>query len=363
MIHVKTPTLKKTHNINKNTNNLAKFQKKLQLIENLFKYQNKYKNTNTDHKCTICNIKIHLINYRIPKYKWDSGLYHMCYYHNYTPNTSFIEAIINYNIQINTKIKKLICFNKTTYIISELKYVKLSKNKLMILDALMEHGGYKKKYHLAENNKTKFIHSEHFGLLDFDDTNTLDKIIISARTDRIDPYDNTIYLPNNIPETFKYEYMFHTHPPTPRPGGRANIGIIYELPSISDILHFITFFNKGKTHGSIIIAAEGLYNIRASDFAINEILIDKKDFLKKISKIINTIQNDAIKLYGTKFTKLKFYSEIAQNKNFISKYNNELIQYNIYIDYYPRILDSNNKWIIDDVYFPIFIMEKKLDNI
>ena len=40
-----------------------------------------------------------------------------------------------------------------------------------------------------------------------------------------------------------YQYLFHTHPPTPKPGGRAGEGIVYEFPSIGDILHFIDHFN------------------------------------------------------------------------------------------------------------------------
>ena len=69
-------------------------------------------------------------------------------------------------------------------------------------------------------------------------------------------------MPNNVEDMFNYEYIFHTHPPTPRPGGRVNVGIVYELPSIGDVLHFIDHFNDGKISGSIVITSEGIYNIR-----------------------------------------------------------------------------------------------------
>ena len=59
--------------------------------------------------------------------------------------------------------------------------------------------------------------------------------------------------------------MFHTHPPTPFPGSRVVDGILYEFPSISDIYHFADHFNAGETQGSLIIAPEGMYIIRAQD--------------------------------------------------------------------------------------------------
>ena len=69
------------------------------------------------------------------------------------------------------------------------------------------------------------------------------------------------------------------------------------------------------------------------------------------------VQNKAIKKYGTKFTPHKFYSNIAQNKTYIDILNNVLKKYQLYIDYYPRILDKKKKWIIDTIYLPIYITE------
>ena len=60
-----------------------------------------------------------------------------------------------------------------------------------------------------------------------------------GNTNRVDKGDSEIYMPNNVDDMYNYEYMFHTHPPTPKPGGRADVGIMYELPSIGDLLHFI----------------------------------------------------------------------------------------------------------------------------
>jgi hypothetical protein len=138
------------------------------------------------------------------------------------------------------------------------RLIKISKNQLRILDALMIDGGYDKKY-FDKKNKLRF--SEHAGLLDFSN-NGLDKIVVSGKTERVDRDDHSILLPANMIEAYDYEYIFHTHPPTPRPGGRANVGVLYEFPSISDIFHFMDHYNNGVVQGSIIIAPEGIYIIR-----------------------------------------------------------------------------------------------------
>jgi hypothetical protein len=193
---------------------------------------------------------------------------------------------------------------------NNIKYVKLDKNQIMIIDALMYHGGYTKKYY--DKTKKDFKYSEHAGLLDFNGK-YLDKIIVSGNTDRTDAGDNDIYLPNNMADAIEYEYLFHTHPPTPKPGGRSSDGILYEFPSIGDILHFIDHFNDGKTIGSLVITPEGMYNIRKLSINTNKIKIDEDTMFKKVSKEINKIQDSALKMYGTNFSTYQFYSQIAQD--------------------------------------------------
>ena len=95
------------------------------------------------------------------------------------------------------------------------------------MDALLQHGSYIKRYN--DNNKD-FRYSEHMGLLDFNNDG-LDKIIVSGKTIRVDEHDNEIYQPDNVVEALDYEYFFHTHPATPRPGGRVDEGILFEFPS------------------------------------------------------------------------------------------------------------------------------------
>ena len=50
---------------------------------------------------------------------------------------------------------------------------------------------------------------------------------------------------------------------------------------------------------------------------------------------------------------------IDQNKTTINKLNSILTKYQMYIDYYPRIKDKKNKWVIDTIYLPIYVVEPK----
>ena len=228
------------------------------------------------------------------------------------------------------------------------------------MDALMIHGGYNKKY-FDIHQKEFYRFSEHAGILDFDDLG-LDKIIISAKTSRVDKNDNEIYFPKNMKEAFDYEYIFHTHPPTPQPGSRAKIGILYEFPSISDILHFFDHYNMGKTQGSIVIAPEGLYNIRKfSQNNKDKINLDsdiEDIMINKLTKVYNKVQYNSIQKYGSKITLDKFYKEIIQDFTAIDSINNILHEYDLHIDYFPRIKDSHNNWFIDTIYLPVLVNEK-----
>ena len=81
----------------------------------------------------------------------------------------------------------------------------------------MNSGGSKK--YLDSHGHLRF--SEHSGLIDFTKTQ-VDKIIISGKTNREDDDDTYILLPQNMTDALDYEYIFHTHPPTPFPGARAS---------------------------------------------------------------------------------------------------------------------------------------------
>lgn len=235
-------------------------------------------------------------------------------------------------------------------------YIKVKRNQLLLLDALLNDGGYSKKY-LDRSNKVRFSeHSGHLGL----NNSSIDRIIVSAKTTREDADDKEILLPHNLSDTYEYEYFFHTHPPTPYPGSRAKDGIIYEFPSISDIFHFIDHYNMGKTIGSIVIAPEGYYIIYPKNFSIKKIKYDieiEDEIIEKMETDNNLIQEKALLKYGDVFDENFYYSNISTDTSFLKMFNSMV---NKYLDNQLKIIIKNRhkdkltgKWILKNLYLPV----------
>ena len=166
-------------------------------------------------------------------------------------------------------------FNKYQYV-GQKKVFVISRNDLLILDALM-HDGSQQKY--SHNKYLKY--SEHGGLLDFD-KHGLERIIVTTRKET-DKTDKEIFFPIVPQDADDYEFMYHTHPPTPTPGARAKVGVVYEIPSLPDIQTFILTYQEGLIQGSIIVAPEGFYVIRALK---NTLQPEKYDLEKMYNEII-----------------------------------------------------------------------------
>ena len=225
------------------------------------------------------------------------------------------------------------------------RYIKISKNQMRILESLYVDGSYDKKYY---DSKNKLRYSEHSGLLDFGKS-TLQRFIINAKQNISDKYDDKILLPDNMPDAFDFEYMFHTHPSTPKPGSRIKEGFLYEFPSISDLEHFIDHHNFGNIQGSMIIAPEGLYIIKCIDPS-KKVKIKEREFEDYLYNEIEKIQDDAIKKYKNKLD--KFNEIIANDKTYVDRLNLLIKEFNLKVFYKPRI-KVNNKWILDDLYLKV----------
>lgn len=225
------------------------------------------------------------------------------------------------------------------------RYIKISKNQMRILESLYVDGSYDKKYY---DSKNKLRYSEHSGLLDFGKS-TLQRFIINAKQNISDKYDDNILLPDNMPDAFDFEYMFHTHPSTPKPGSRIKEGFLYEFPSISDLEHFIDHHNFGSIQGSMIIAPEGLYIIKCIDPS-KKVKIKEREFEDYLYDEIEKIQDDAIKKYKNKLD--KFNEIIANDKTYVDRFNLLIKEFNLKVFYKPRI-KVNNKWILDDLYLKV----------
>jgi len=324
------------------------FLLKLTLIEDFLSQSNKnVKDENIKNICPVCNIKINSKTFKIKNILWRSELTHFIEKHNYIPSKNFIDIIFTFKLPL----KKHTCIKiKSNKVLTKhgLRFIKLESNQLNILDALMEHGGGNKKYKL--NNRE--IYSEHAGLLDFD-KDYLEKIIIFTNTSVTDKYDNEIYLPENNEDAFDYEYIFHTHPPTPLPGSRAIEGFLYEFPSTSDLMHFSEHYNIGITQGSIVIASEGMYLMRKKVIDGKQLKYNDDEFYDSVTREIIKINNDAIKQYGTKINLNKFYHKIAQDMSYIDRLNKFITKYGLEIDYFPR-KKRNDNWVLEDIYIPVY---------
>ena len=343
------------------------FLDRLTKIEKFCLVNNFFENFKEPETCILCkqNKKEDIIvstgHYNLENIIWKNSLVHYILEHNIKPSNEFRDFIYQYESikKPSEKDYEILKIDGDSYMLDNIRYLKVNRNQLLILDALMIHGGYNKKYFdKIEKDEKGIRYSEHAGLLDFDQLG-LDKIVISAKTTRVDKGDDEIYLPKNMKEYLDYEYMFHTHPPTPTPGARAIGGILYDCPSINDIFHFIDHFNLGQTQGSLVVAPEGLYNIRKFMFNKEPInILDENDMAEKLNAIHYKLQNASIKKYGSKFTLDKFYNEIAKDFTFIDEYNKILHTYEIHIDYFPRIKDKNGNWYIDSIYLPVIVQEK-----
>lgn len=333
------------------------FLEKLRLLEEFLEKEKAFIPDKSNNNCKLCKTKnISKIVFVYKNMIWNEGLKHYVEKHNIKPPSKFIKFVIDLDPSIVNKCKKsIIQLKGKIYKLENFNYVKVKTNQLMILDALMEHGGIQRRY--SEKHETGYKYSEHAGMLVFDKSK-LDRVVISGSTERTKNNDPEIFLPEMGLSAYDYEYIFHTHPATPTPGGRAEVGILYEFPSTNDIFHFIEHFNNGRVQGSLVLTPEGLYNIRKFNFDKQKITNIDVSFNAKMKKHFNKIQDDAIRKYGEIFTQEHFYSRIAQDTTYIDRVNKLLEQYNLHIDYFPRQKTKTGNWVIGTVYLPVCSSKK-----
>lgn len=332
------------------------FADKLEQVEKFLLTKREFHKYRSPKKCPYDKQKTSTGLFTLNKYRWEDGLQHYIRQHNYVPSEEFVDFIFRY---IPPEKKQSVIISRINGIPFEKhskKFLKVSRNQIMIMDALMEHGGYKR--YVDNRDNQVFRYSEHSGLLDFNNTG-LEKIVVSANTTRVDKGDSDIYMPKNMIDMLDYEYIFHTHPPTPKVAGRVDQGILYEFPSISDVFHFLDHYNDGKTQGSIVMAPEGMYILRKIHHDNKPIKMNENAFYRQANQIMFDMQDEAIAKYGVKFSDEFFYSQIAQNTYYLDQMNHVYNKHGIQIDYYPRVKDSKGQWVVDTVYLPVYTIEPR----
>ena len=218
----------------------------------------------------------------------------------------------------------------------------------------MHDGGQQKYAH--SNNNTNLKYSEHGGLLDFD-KHGLERIIVTTHKES-DKADPEIYFPVVTDDAEDYEFMYHTHPPTPNPGSRSKIGIVYEIPSLSDIETFIITYMEGKTQGSIIVAPEGFYVIRALKKKLNP----ENYQLNELMHNIMYMNYKFAEKYKFNVTVDIFYNKIITNTKLQRKLTQLTEKYTdgeVTIDYFKRKKDSTGNWTLKKLKLIVTPKEKK----
>lgn len=294
---------------------------------------------NNNTKCSKCKIKY---IYQLQNIIWDNCLIHKIEYHQRYPSEYFMKIILGTIIINNLIINPPLIIDKNMR--SKIKYILLQYNHLLIIDALMKQGSFPR----YENND-RYIYSEHSGVIKIDN-DKVDEIIIATDTNRTDAKDNNIYLPHNNELFEKHSILFHTHPNTKILAGRMSEGIVYEFPSANDVFNFMKYYNEGTAIASIIIAPEGTYVIRPIKL-IPEFTIDDILFYQLKNHILK-LEESAVKTFKSKSDLHNpdiFHSIIGSDFTYIQQYNDFLSDYNIYVEYYPRI-KKNGEWCLRDIY-------------
>jgi hypothetical protein len=267
------------------------------------------------------------------------------------PSQYFISIILSLTIIDDYIINPPIIINPRD--IDKYKLIPLHYNKLLIIDALFYQGSAP-RYLMENGEKIKYLYSEHSGVLILKN-GVISDIIVSAESDRIDKNDDSIYLPINSNQFMENEYMFHTHPNTLSYAGRVNNGIIYEFPSANDLYNFVKYYTNGKVLASIISAPEGTYVIRPVSNT-KEITLPKEKFTQ-ISRFLSNLESIAIKKFNHIINDISdpnfFHTHISSDITFIKKYNNYINNFNLFIEYYPRIL-KNGEWRLRQIFLPFY---------
>lgn len=324
------------------------FMDKLKLVENICRILNIQKYTNQINTygklvlpvCKDCSVTNYYLTGNI---FWSDMIHHMITIHNMYPSEYFIKVILaTYVVEGVIVNPPLILSSTKKY---KFKYIPVHRNKLLILDALMNQGSYPRY-----QNGSNFLFSEHSGVVTLRN-NVVDNIIVFTNTDRIDRGDDRIFLPNNSNALNDFEYLFHTHPNSIHYGGRLKEGILYEFPSAGDIFNYIKYHNEGKALASVIVAPEGAYVIRQ---LIHQKNIDADPSLFHVlRKFIIKLEKSAVRKYNNIREKISdpdyFHAKISSNYEFIKLYNKFIKPINLIIEYYPRE-KINGEWTLRQFY-------------
>jgi hypothetical protein len=294
---------------------------------------------------------------------WPMDLIDIVQHEKTYPSSYFIKCVQNMIIVDcqNPYIANPPMFLPKAYV-DNFDFIVCTHNKLAILNSLFEQGSQPTYDSVDGNQSSPKIYSEHSGVLKLVGKD-IDNIIVSTKSQIVNT-DDGIYLPKNTVEMSKHKYLFHTHPNAKTYGGRIKTdGVVYELPSINDILNFLKFSlgAEGEALASIVITPEGTYIIRKLKLNLSTKKVPS-DAVELYQKAILKIESDAISRLkntlaeaGLKFSDLHnpniFHKYVSHDLTAINSYNKLISNLNIFVEYYPRV-EINGMWRLHTLHLP-----------
>ena len=134
------------------------FIKKIKILESVLKKSDKFLKFENDKKCKLCDEYKSTGTYKLNKYIWEDILSHYIDKHNIRPSEEFIDFILFSKYNTTLKLESRIIVEKET----DKKFIKINRNQLLIVDALLEHGGYSKKYSDLKNYAISTFQNEKY---------------------------------------------------------------------------------------------------------------------------------------------------------------------------------------------------------
>lgn len=295
------------------------------------------------------------------------------------------------------------------------KRLPITKNQMLLFHGLQKTGANKiyGKDWMAKNKRPRVM--EYSGFLDFD-KDGLEKVIVDDRAVALDENEATsyssypIYSPRMYDYNDDYEFNFHTHP-----GMRWTDSLIEEV-HVGDINFYIeNAKSKNKTQGELVFAPEGIYgifptktpkdikyiphNLEGSLHFLEQKHVNKFETIYKNkvriaaakslnlspdnfrpSKLIKNLEKEIIKNKNNKsktFELQESYNKLYRHLNnaiysivspkikteLIPKINKIYEKYNVYIDFFPVIYDSDtSSWKYPQLNVPVSYIEGFVSN-
>lgn len=337
-------------------------RKKRRLVEQLIALQEFMRNNKLarkgKQKTATCHFnRSHVVQdthvYTLDDIVWTGQLLHYIEFHNYAPDPPFEKmlasiryhdtGILTYHVPMEDVLalyqKRRTELDGIVLRQGKRERIVITQDQLRLLDSLFLFSSEK-----MLNDKD---YEEAMAYLDFQHK-SLEHIKVKINRKYMFKAEDQFLFFHNINEkdAIDYEFLVHTHPLTPDLETRIEVdSIMFDFPSATDVITFIEMASKHQMQGSIVIAIEGVYVIRRlRDLSV--VLLDKNEFQWEYNMRVYHLNERAIDAhYDERFSLDLFLSKIIGRREYIDELNEFLRDYNMTIDYHPRVR-KNKRFVL-----------------